>query len=115
MTFVGTLTPIDPTTEQVNYTFDYGDSLAPGETIRSATVTCVAIDGTDTQASSRLVAGYSIGPSPKTGAANAAVIQPVGTCLQGVVYQFQSVALTSAGQKLSCRFNLPCSTPPAAY
>lgn len=114
MLVVQAFPPIDPTVEKENITFDYGPRLDAGVTITSATLTCTAINGLDSSASSRLLGSSAIVPSPSTGAAAGAVIQSVGTMIAGVTYQLQCVAQTSDGQALSLRMNLTCATLPTA-
>jgi hypothetical protein len=108
--------PIDPTVEKETITFDFGPDLGPNETVVSiASITCSVVEGTDATPSARLIGSPVIGtalPPKGSGVANGAVLQFVGTCVAGVLYQLQCVVNTSAGQVLSLRGNLPCANPP---
>lgn len=110
--------PIDPTVEKETVTFDFGPDLAPNTVVSSVvSVTCTVVEGTDPSPSSRLIGPPVIGtaPQPKgSGVVNAAVLQFVGSCLAGVLYQLQCVVNISDGQILSLRGNLPCAQPPGS-
>ena len=93
---------IDPT-ETAAFSMDFTNDLGSGETINTATWTCVDITGLDTSASSRL-----IGSATTTGSI---VTQRVGTCLAGSIYRLTATIVTSASQTLSLWSHVACVTP----
>lgn len=93
-------------------TFDYGPALGVGETVTSVEAfLCAVIQGTDV-ASGHLIGNSIITASPSSGLPNQAVVQQVGTMKGGVTYQYQCRVVTSFGQKLQLRANLPCVVVP---
>lgn len=105
----------DSTNETETITFDFGPTLAARETISSVVLMlCKAVvnPAKDPAPASRLIGSYVIGQSPNTNAANAAVLQRVGTMIGGVTYQLQCVVYTSSQQQLELRVNLPCVATP---
>lgn len=94
-------------------TFDFGPMLSAGETISGTPViTPYVVQGKAVASSGNLSGSPSVVASPGTGAANSAVQQKVGAMVGGSTYQYQCVAVTSAGQTLSLRVNLPCAVVP---
>lgn len=105
------LSPID-TVEEVNVTFDFAKRLASGATISTiAAVICTVYQGADSSPSSRLIGSAVIISSPSSGAADAAVLQKVGTMLAGVVYRLDATIETSDGQTLNLWGHAPCQAP----
>jgi hypothetical protein len=104
--------PIDATVEVETVTFDYGLILKPGVKLTGApTITSVVYEGTDPDPASRLVGDAVIGPSPNSGAIDAAVLQLVGNMLAGTTYRLQCVCATTDGQNLSLWSRLLCLAP----
>src|SRR5579872_6288072 len=88
--------PIDTTVEYEPIGFDFGPILDAGVTIVSIiSVTCQVVSGTDPSPASRLTGPATIIASKATGAANAAVSQPIGNMLAWVRYRLQCVVQTS--------------------
>jgi hypothetical protein len=116
LSYYGALAPaIDPTVEEESITFDFGPALGTGVSITSVDFTsCVVVQGVDPDAASRIInpPAPALIASPATGAPNAAVVLLVGEMLAGVNYQLQCVVVTSDGQMLSLRADLPCATLP---
>lgn len=96
-------------TEIVTGTFDMGPWLQFGQAIASVeSVTCAVNYGTDADAATRLVGAPSIGPSPFTGTADAAVLQQWGNMLPGVTYLLVATVLLNDGQQLTLWAHQSC-------
>ena len=92
--------PIYPT-EQVVISFDFSPALAIGEVLTGVpAVSALLVSGTDVAPSSRLIGSPSI--------AGNFVLQEIGTCQGGSLYNFISTVATSAGQVLIVNAHLPC-------
>lgn len=99
---------IEPVTEVENVEFDYGQVIADGVTILSAVLTCSVYSGTDATPAARLISYPVIGVSTRTGKPSAAVLQTVGTMLDGVTYKLLCAAVCSDGQTKVLETLLPC-------
>ena len=92
--------PIYPT-EQVVISFEFTAALGVGEVLTgSPTVSALLVSGTDAAPASRLIGSPSI--------AGNFVLQMIGTCQGGAVYDFIATVATSAGQDLTLNAHLPC-------
>jgi hypothetical protein len=112
MTLAIELRPPTEPGEVETLTFDFGPALANVETITSVTsIKCAVIVGSDS-ATGHLQGAAAIEPSPSTGLPSQAVLQQVKSMLAGCTYQYQCLVLTSAGQALQLRVNLPCAYVP---
>lgn len=88
-------------TEQVVISFDFTAGLGDGEVLTgSPAVSVVLVSGTDATPSSRLIG------SPST--VGNSVLQMVGTCQAGAIYDFIATITTSASQTLTTNAHLPC-------
>ncbi len=106
-----TLTPPINPTEVEGIRFDYGYVLAAGEIIQSAVLFCEVFEGTDPDPASRKIGAYEIGPSPRTDAPSACILQKFGQMIAGVTYRLECYATTSMGQTLCLWTHLACVEP----
>jgi hypothetical protein len=92
-------------TEQVTLGMDFTKALAifaPGEAISSPVVSIVLVEGTDATPNARLIGIPAISGNY--------VLQTVGTCQAGAVYDIIATVQTSGFQTLTLNNHLPCQS-----
>lgn len=94
--------PQDAGVESETIGFDFGPALQPGDYVTSVvTTSCIAVTGTDPDASTRLTGSTILVPSNKTGANNCQVNKTFQHALAGVRYRLQCIAIMFSGQQKS--------------
>lgn len=88
--------------------FDFGLALAPGITLKTASVNCVVFYGVDASANLRVLGAPEIDASTITRTADAEVDVLIGNMIGNVVYQLQCNVTTSDGQNFMFLGNISC-------
>lgn len=92
--------------------FDFTADMVIGETIASAAITCVAIQGEDGDAQDMVTGAYQVGTLTAAGvftasASGGVVLQRFTAQQAGVTYGVRCVATLSSGRKLTAAGELP--------
>jgi hypothetical protein len=96
--------PSDPTENEV-YALDFVNDIPATLTVASSVWTCVAVTGTDANASSRLVGGSSVSGTTKS-------TQRIAGLLAGVKYRLTATAtLSDTTTVVSLYSHVSCNAP----